>query len=230
MMKKIHNIHFDSSFERQAIEYLVKEDLKSKYNNTLKVKYNLSPKKVKIFNLVKKVGKLAAVLLGIVTAIHLFSNPFSPKAEKMAMNFAKDTNLLGNQDVMRKDHRYINEIRLAANTSFVKAKYEEAIASYAKLIQLNSSNDIDHFYLAICYLKTKEPDAGKALNEFSQIEQNISMIHELRWFKSLALIINREYESAEKLLVEIIEAGVYKKSEARKLLAALCKKTHNTKA
>jgi tetratricopeptide (TPR) repeat protein len=220
MMKNLQSFSLENSFEKNAVEFLVKDDLKMKYSNLLKSNLEKDTKENKVIQLFPKIWKVAAIGIFMCSAMFLFKST-SDNPEHLAMNFAIETTLLGNQDVMRKDHHLSDNIRLEANAKFVKGNYNEAIASYQKLTSLNKAKDIDHFYLAICFLKSDNPNPQKALVELDFVKSNTLLTNEIIWFKSLAYVMSGQLSKGEALLLQIVDQNIYKVDEAKKLLASI---------
>ncbi len=218
MKTKENNLQDEETFEKSMVKHLVKEDLRAKYASELKDHHAMVRTEPTIRRMNHYVWK-AAILLFVSGAFLFVTNLQSSSPQQMAMSLAKETTILGNQDIMRKDGKLSLKLRLEANTAFINQKYEEAIQNYVKLEATGDVKDIDYFYLGVSYLKLGKNHAVDALKAFDKLKADSRMVHEIKWFKALALTINGNYPSAKILLEEIIYANNYKSSEAKILLS-----------
>jgi hypothetical protein len=208
----------EEAFEKSMVKHLVKEDLRTKYAIELKDQHAMVRTEPTIWRLNHHVWK-AAILLLVSGSFLFITNLQSSGPQQMAMSMAKETTILGNQDIMRKDGKLSLKLRLEANTAFINQKYDEAIQNYVKLEATGDVKDIDYFYLGISYLKLGKNHAADALKAFDKLKADSRMVHEIKWFKALALTINGNYPNAKILLEEIIYTNIYKSSEAKILLS-----------
>lgn len=220
-MKNTESNMQDHHFEEEAIKFLVEDNLKAKYSKLLSEEYQMERRASKHIKLFPSVIKVAATILVLAGSFVLFTYLNKPNAYQMAASYAKETNILGNQDVMRKGDILVDQLRLDANAAFVNKKYDEAISAYEKLKSLNSIKQVDIFYLSISYLKTDKANPQAALLGLNQIHDYADLYHEILWFKALGSLMIHDKITAEKLLVEIIKNGKYKSEEAKILLSTL---------
>jgi hypothetical protein len=220
MKNKDSNLQ-EENFDKDAVRFLIENDLKSKYAKLLEKEHKIERKPKVRFLSFPNLLKYAAVFFLLMGSFVIGNHILRPDASQMAMAFAKETKILGNQDIMRKDVVLIDQIKLEANAAFVNEKYDEAILAFEKLKSLNMATDVDIFYLSVSYLKSVSPSPNKALEGFKQIESNQSLQHEILWFQALAYIMSGNDVIAKKQLSEIIINEKYKSSEARKLLDAM---------
>lgn len=211
-------------FDKEAVKYVVEYNLRKKYSHILIMKYNVLRGKKRSFTTPLFVLRIAASVVFVLCSIWFFSNVLTPSTEQFALQLARETSILGNQDVMRKDHTMSNKNRLEANTAFIYKKYDEAIFHFEKLKSLNYAKDVDQFYLAVAYLKADKANPQKAKLILDQLNPTGAFGYEIIWFKSIAYIACGKEEEAKKILLELISINKYKVDEARLLLEKLNKK------
>jgi hypothetical protein len=210
----------ENSFDKEVVNYLIEENLKSKYGQILKKEHKVGKKKIKFFNLNSYMLRAAAMLVVVSGLIFGIARMTEPNSSQLAIRLAQDTYILGNQEMMRGDVGSINQNRVAANTAFVNKKYGEAVIQYEKLKALNEANDVDLFYLAVAYLKSEKADARATINLLQQLPENSGIQKEATWFKALAYAALSDNGNAKKILNEMVASGDYKAIEAKRLLTA----------
>jgi tetratricopeptide (TPR) repeat protein len=233
-MKISENKLADPIFEKSMVKVLVKDDLRAKYAKELEEQHSMvrteptdsileepaiSRLSTSTIIRLNRFAKIAAMLIVVSGSFLLVTKLQSNGPQQMAMSMAKETMILGNQDIMRKDGKLSLKMRLEANTAFINQKYDEAIQHYVKLEATGDVKDIDYFYLGVSYLKLDKNHTVEALKAFDQLKKDSRIARESKWFKALALTMNGNYPNAKLLLQEIIAANDYKSSEAKTLLS-----------
>jgi tetratricopeptide (TPR) repeat protein len=221
-MKPFTITQADDTYDKDIVTYLVKENLRKRYGILLKDNHAIERKKSTIgrFN---HVYWRAAILL-LMTASFLFVSQLkSDSPHQMAMDMAKETMIIGNQEIMRKDGTLSLKIRLEANAAFINQKYEEAILMYKKLEATGSATDIDYFYQGIAQLKQHKPQTTEAIKMFNQIHDVEQLKYEIDWFTALAFAMEGRYAESSHALNRVIANKKYKVREAKKLLLTITK-------
>ncbi len=212
----------DDYFDKDIVGYLVKENLKTRYVRLLKEKYAVERKKAVIWRLNHVYWKAAILLL--MTASFLFVSQLSSSSPtQLAMAMAKETLIIGNQEIMRKDGTMSLDLRLQANTAFINKKYDEAIQQYKKLITTGKAEDIDFFYLGVSHLKLQKPQATEAIHFLKSIHDVEQLKFEIDWFIALAYVMEGNQIESSKALIKVIANKKYKVEEAKNLLSTLSK-------
>lgn len=207
-------------FEKEAVKLLLEDDLKSKYAILLAEKHRVTRMDKRYISL-PLVLKAAAVIVLVCGSFLIFNALGTNGNRQLALNLAKETYVLGNQDVMRKDNTLSDQTRLQANAAFVNKDYNEAINLFEKLKALHYANDVDLFYLAVSYLKSDYARPEKALVLLNNYTATDSLYNEVEWFKALAYVAVGKETEAKKLLLNIIAHNKYKVTEAKILLQKL---------
>jgi hypothetical protein len=224
-MKSLPNNSDDTTaLDKGIVKYLVKDHLRTTYAAMLEKEYAVAKPKSKVIKIYPYLWKAAVFLL--LTGSFLYFATLSPSnPSQMAMGLAKTTNVLGNQNSMRKDDKLLSEVRLAANDAFAHKKYDEAAQLYMKLTTTNDAIDLDHFYLALSSLKKSSPDAKVAIENLQKIKDTENLRSEIEWFLALAYCIHKDYKASEVHLQKVVLHNEYMSKEAQKLLNSI--KSHS---
>jgi hypothetical protein len=201
------------------IERLMHKDLKSKYAKILEEKYQVRRK--------SKSGRLrylvpvtvAASFILLFIAFQIFNH--TPSNSELAMSYIRETQIMGNPSVMRKDDHMVEKLQMDANTAFVNKKYTEAANLFRQLEITGKADDTDLFYFGVSLLKNKKPDAVRALNMFAKIKDTAQFSKEIKWFTALALLYQNKAEEAKPLLQSIISENGYMAEEAVTLIGSV---------
>lgn len=206
----------EEEMNKQIVAKLVEDDLKEKYASIVKKEYQISKhEKKKKSNIVWLAAASLFILLMSVFMIQIY---MGESAHQMAANLAKETVILGDQSVMRKDMVLIEELRMEANRLFIEEKFEEAALKYKALFNTGSVSESDYFYAAVSILKSKKPNAPLAIQYLEKVNPASQFTEETKWFKALAYTMNNDKEAARSLLEEIVKNHSAKELEAKKLL------------
>jgi tetratricopeptide (TPR) repeat protein len=148
----------------------------------------------------------------------MFNSALQQSPSELAIRYAKTTNTIGNQDVMRKDLSIVEESKIKANIAFSAQNYQTSIQEYSKLVMLRKADYTDHFYLGVSYLKSEFPDTKKAMEHLLIAQNNTHFNQEIDWYLALCYTLNKEYKQAEVFLNKIIQNKSFKNKEASILL------------
>jgi hypothetical protein len=203
--------------EKLLVAYLKEKELKSRYQSLLSEQYGINPanKEVKI----KKIQfwKYAAVFVVFIACIFVFNLVNYSSSETLAMEYAKNTLTLGNQEVMRKDLATDEDTRIKANLAFINQNYTESISEYEKLYQSNKATHSDFFYLGVGYIKNAIPNPSKAIFYLNKAKGNNHFNQEIYWYLALSYTVNKQYREALEHLNYLTTNSNYKHEEVQKL-------------
>ena len=212
---------YEENFGKLAVKYLVEKELSEKYARLLKENYGITKSKPKSRNLLLPYLKVAAVIAIFAGLFNVINATLIQTPQKMAANFAKNTDILGNQFVMRKDNTYTNTLRILANKAFVEKKYEEAVLTYEKIQSHGIASPLDDFYLAVSYLKLPKPEPKKSLALLEKASALSDLSQEINWFTALAWVMDKQYGKAKSALNEIILQKAFMWEKAELLISKL---------
>jgi hypothetical protein len=213
----------EDRFGRLAVEYLIEKRLREKYAAKLSDQHKVVRTPVKT-SYIRYVIKIAAVFLGTLVSVFVIHFYLNNSIQIIVKNHIQNTNILGNQSIMRKDVSYENSTRIKANAAFVLKEYEDALFYYTSLAERSLALPIDYFYLGVCHLRSKKINPSAAITSLNIAKQEEGIIEETEWFLALAFLINKDEKNAEKILENIILRDNYKSKEAIELLSLIKKK------
>jgi hypothetical protein len=227
MINSQNNSENNTSMDKGIVSFLVKDNLKTTYATLLEKEYATPRPKGKVISIRSYIWKAAIFLVVSSTFLYYFSLPSSSPTQ-MAMEYAQSTNVLGNQNVMRKDDHLLSSMRLSANDAFVHKNYNEAAQLYMKITNSNEAMDIDRFYLALSLLKVEKPNAKIAIENLLKIQDIENFKYETQWFLALAYCIDKDYANCELYLQKVLSNNAFMTKEATQLLNAIKKNPKNT--
>lgn len=226
MINSQNNSEENTALDKGIVNFLVKDHLKTSYATLLEKEYATPRPKRKVINIRSYIWKAAVFLVVSGTFLYYYALPSSSPTQ-MAMAYAKATNVLGNQNVMRKDDTPLNDLRLSANDAFVHEKYNEAAQQYMKITNTSEAMDIDRFYLALSLLKDAKPNAKLAIENLLKIQDAKNFKYEIDWFLALAYCMENDYTNGESYLQKVIDQNEFMVKEAKQLLNAIQKSAKN---
>jgi hypothetical protein len=227
MINSQNNSEENTTLDKDIVKFLVKDNLKTTYASLLEKDYATPRPRGKVVSIKSYIWKAAIFLLATSTFLYYMSLPSSSPTQ-MAMNYAKTTPVLGNQNVMRKDNTLLSSMRLSANDAFVQKKYNEAAQLYMKITDSNEAMDIDRFYLSLSLLKSENPNAKKAIENLLKIQDTENFKYETQWFLALAYCIEKDYVNCELYLQKVLSNNAFMTKEATQLLDAIKKNPKST--
>jgi hypothetical protein len=216
----------DNHYEEEntfIVTYLSEKERKARYAQILAEKHNVKriQHKTKI-NYVLPFMKYAAVGLLLMASIFLTRQTLvKDSTDQMALDYIRDTRILGDPSSMRKDNAYIEQLRIDANYAFINQNFDESARLYSKIVTSDKVENSDFLYLGISYLRANPSQPKAAIDAFDKVNVDSSVSKETKWFKALAYLVDKNHPSAKSLLSEIVEANGYKHREAATLLSHL---------
>lgn len=201
------------NLDKSIVEYYTERDLRKKYNQQLLSEHNVERSKIsKKSTKPYLIAASIAFFLLVGFLVHIQMN----SAGQLTKEYIASTNVLGNQDVSRKDVSLVEKLRQEANQAFTNKNYEKSIERYELLLSSGNVAAIDKFYLAIAYLRMDRPE--KALTLLEPLKNETAHSQEVEWFLALTHIVLKENNLAKPYLKKIIDNKQYMHREALKLL------------
>ncbi len=212
----------DQVFE-QLIAAKRDRDKKIAWQQKLKGKYGVERNSKYISK--KKVGRvilsLAACFSLIILAYYFIADRNREKHMIVVNEHIANLDIMTNQNLLRKGHQDVEEIRAEANLSYSKAEYEKSILLWETLTTAELANGIDYFYLALCYLQKEQAEPQRSIDLLEKSKSLKGPKEEISWVLSLAYLKAGQKDNAIQELNKILANDAYKTAEARELLNLL---------
>ncbi len=201
-------------FAVSTVEYVVEKKLKERYVHSLESKFGIKRSKASE----KKNGLLRIAASIVILMLCLFLiNDNNSESQKWAMQFLKESKMMGNPDVIRKGKADVSDIRSAANLAYSKGDYKLTISLLSQIVNEESVNCLDNLYLGISYLFEKE--AAQCIRLLNECKES-SLSQEVKWYLALGYVMEDNPE-AKRLLREIVDSKSYQYKKAQVLLAKI---------
>ena len=202
----------------EAIHAKFDADLRHDLEKDLKKNYKLS-RKNKVVGLsslktrILFVSGIAAGILILLFALDVFS-PATPSAQSLASSYLEEVEMYHHQSLKGSTNN--EDFRTKAARAFNRKNFAEAAYQFS-LIEKPTEEDL--YYGAMASLFDQK--IADSISKFALIsDQTSSYKEEIRWYHSIALLLNHEEEKAKSSLLKI-QPSEWNFDKAQALLKAM---------
>ncbi|NOQ24530.1 MAG: tetratricopeptide repeat protein [Bacteroidales bacterium] len=206
---------------RKEIDNAVIEDdilnLRDKLGDIINEKpiFSLKIKKPFIYTSVAAV----VVLLIMITNINILPDKKKENTELFQSYYSPYPTIMCFRSVV--DKTEIEEILYKAFSFYDEGKYEQASSSFSKVLNIDSSNYMSQFYLAICEI---EKDNFKNANEYLNdliLKKDHVFLEQAYWYLALTKLKQNNFQDAESILEKVVQENMTRKADAELILKNL---------